>query len=49
MAELLKISKNSYVRYEKGEREIPLEVGVDLADYYGISLNYLFGRTDKCL
>ena len=33
-----------YQRYERGERELPLWAAIALADYYGVSLDYLVGR-----
>ena len=37
-----------YQRYERGERELPLWVAIELANYYGVSLDYLVGReSDK--
>ncbi len=35
-----------YGKYEKGEREIPLSRAIELADYYGVSLDYLAGRSN---
>lgn len=35
-----------YGKYEKGEREIPFSRAVQLADFYGVSLDYLAGRTN---
>lgn len=35
-----------YGKYEKGERELPFSRAVQLADYYGVSLDYLAGRSD---
>jgi len=37
-------SYNCFKRYERGEREIPLWAAIKLADYYGVSLDYLVGR-----
>lgn len=34
-------------RYESGEANVPSETLVVLADYYDVSLDYIFGRTDK--
>ena len=34
-----------YQRYERGEREIPLWAAIKLADYYGVTLDYLVGRS----
>ena len=36
-----------YQRYERGEREIPLWAAIQLADYYGVTLDYLVGRENK--
>ena len=46
LADFLKISQNTYSRYETNERGIPLELISKLADYYGTSVDYLMGRTD---
>lgn len=37
----------AYQRYEYGEREPRLSTLVRMADFYGVSLDYLAGRTDK--
>lgn len=37
----------AYQRYEYGEREPRLSTLVRIADFYGVSLDYLAGRTDK--
>jgi len=36
-----------YSKYEREEREIPLRLLVQLADYYQVSLDYLVGRTSR--
>ena len=43
----LNMSQNSISRYETGEREADYETLVKFADYFGVSLDYLFGRTDN--
>lgn len=35
-----------YSKYERGERPLPLELADKLADFYGVSVDYLLGRTD---
>lgn len=47
VAKHLGIRQNVYSRYERGERTIPLELLIKLADYYNVSLDYLAGRTKK--
>lgn len=37
----------AYQRYEYGEREPRLSTLVRIADFYGVSLDYLAGRSDK--
>lgn len=44
-AKKLFVSKNSYIRYEKGERMIPLDVAIMMADLYKVSIDYIAGRT----
>ena len=49
VADYLGIQRNVYRRYECGEREIPVHLAVRLADFYKVSLDYLFCRTDNPL
>ena len=43
----LGIQQTVYSRYERGFQTIPLEHLIRLADYYGVSIDYLVGRTQK--
>ena len=43
----LNMNQNSISRYENGEREADYETLIRFADYFGVSLDYLLGRTDK--
>ena len=43
----LNMNQNSISRYETGEREADYETLLKFADYFGVSLDYLFGRTDN--
>lgn len=45
-AQIAYISKNSYIRYEKGERIPPLDVMISFAKFYNVSLDYLAGITN---
>ena len=47
LAEYLKCTQVCYSSYENGRRNIPVEVVIKLADYYGVSVDYLLGRTNK--
>lgn len=46
IAKYLNTTAQYYGKYEKGEREIPFSRAIELADYYGVSLDYLAGRTN---
>lgn len=43
----INVTQRNYSYYEKGERMIPPEVLGRIADFYGTSVDYLMGRTDK--
>lgn len=47
VADILGISQTVYSRYERGYQNIPLEHLVKLADYYKVSLDYIFEREHK--
>ena len=47
VAEYLGMHPNVYRRYEKGNRNFPLEAIVKLADFYQVSTDYLLGLTDE--
>lgn len=40
------ITENAYQNYELMRREPKLEILTRIADWYGVSLDYLVGRTD---
>ena len=43
------ITEKAYQNYERNRREPKLSILVRIADFYGVSLDYLVGRTDqKC-
>ncbi len=46
VAEFLHMHLEVYRRYEKGIREIPVWALLKLADLYGVSTDYILGRTD---
>ncbi len=45
IAKYLGTTAQYYGKYENGEREIPFARAIKLADYYGVSLDYLADRT----
>ena len=40
------ITEHAYQNYERMEREPKLEILIRIADVYGVSLDYLTGRTE---
>lgn len=46
VAEELSCDQSLYSKYERGERALPLDIAVNLADYYGVTLDDLVGRTE---
>ena len=45
VAKYLEMSQTGYSKYETGENDIPTGVLQKLADFYGVSVDYLLGRT----
>ena len=46
LADLLKVHQTTYSDYELGRLNIPISVLHALADFYGVSIDYLLGRTN---
>ncbi len=46
IAELLHIKQNTYSQYELGVLNFSVDALLILADFYGVSVDYLLGRTD---
>ena len=47
VANILKISQQHYSMYECGKRELPMHHFITLAKYYGVTLDYMAGLTNK--
>lgn len=47
IAKYLGISQNTYSQYEIGVLNYPVDAVVKLADFYGVSTDYLLGRTSQ--
>lgn len=47
IAEYLNVKQNTYSQYEIGVLRYPVDVIMKLADFYGVSVDYLLGRTDR--
>lgn len=46
MAEYLQIHQTTYSDYERGNLNVPVAILHKLADFYGVSVDYLIGRTN---
>lgn len=47
IASMLNISQNTYSQYETGVISLTAEVLIKLADYYGVSIDFLLDQTDN--
>ena len=47
IAELLEMTAQQYSLYERGDREIPFHHVITLAKYYGVSIDYIAGLTNR--
>ena len=47
LADLLKVHQTTYSDYELGRLNIPISALHALADNYGVSIEYLLGRTNE--
>lgn len=47
IAQILGMSQTGYSKYETGENDIPTQVLIKLADFYGTTTDYLLGRTNQ--
>jgi len=46
MAKILSCSQQVYSNYELGQRDIPTDILIRLADFHHTTTDYLLGRTD---
>lgn len=47
VAEYLGVRQTTYSKYELGKLPLPVDVLLKLSDLYGVSVDYLLGRTDE--
>lgn len=47
IAEMVGTTQSSINRYENGQSSPPLKLLLWYADYFDVSMDYIFGRTDK--
>ena len=49
ISEYLYCDQSLYSKYERGQRIVPVEIIIKLAQYYGTSTDYILGLTDSRL
>ncbi|AFQ43848.1 putative transcriptional regulator [Desulfosporosinus meridiei DSM 13257] len=47
VAQYLMCDQSLYSKYERGERDVPLNIMIKLAKYYKTSIDYLVGLTEN--
>ena len=47
LSEYLNIRQNTYSQYENGQRQLPIDVLIKLAEYFDTSTDYILGLTDN--
>ena len=47
IAKILGVTQVTYHRYESGERSIPDDIKIKLADFHNVTVDYTMGRTDN--
>ena len=47
VAAYLHICQNTYSQYENGQRQLPVDILIQLAQFYETSTDYLLGVTDE--
>ena len=46
VGEAINVPQRTYAYYESGQRTVPPEVLIALANFYGVSVDYILGRKD---
>ena len=47
LAAVLDMPQSQYWRYEQGYRDLPSDILIRLAEYYGVSTDYILGQTNN--
>lgn len=47
VAKMLGMSQTGYSKYETGENDVPTTILIKLADFYGVTTDYILGRIGK--
>lgn len=47
VAEFLGVRQTTYSKYERGNILVPIDILIQLCEFYHVSLDYLVGRSDQ--
>lgn len=47
ISDFLCVKQNTYSQYETGTRQLPIDLLIRLAQYYGVSTDYILELTDN--
>ena len=47
IAKMLGMSQTGYSKYETGENDVPTQILIKLARFYGTSIDFLLGETEN--
>ena len=47
LSKIIGMSQTGYSKYETGENDIPTAILIKLADFYGVSVDYILNRTNN--
>ncbi len=47
LSEMLNLTQKTYAYYESGTRSLPIDVLINIAEYYNTTTDYILGLTDN--
>lgn len=47
LSEMLNLTQRTYAYYESGTRSLPIDVLINIAEYYNTTTDYILGLTDN--
>ena len=47
VAKMMDVAPSTYGRYEQGERKFSFQFAIEIAEFYGVSTDYIAGLTDN--
>ena len=47
IAEFLHVKQNTYSQYENGQRQLPIDILIKLAQFYHVTTDYILGLSTK--